>query len=232
MWIIKKGQNYFMIELVNITKTYLSNDIPVKILNGINLTISNNDFIAIIGKSGSGKSTLLNIISCIDNFDSGKLIIDGIDLKEYTEDQLSDFRNKYISIIFQSFNLIPYLTVIENVGLPLVYRKKNKKDRVFLSKKMLEEVGLKGKENSYPNKLSGGERQRLSIARALITNPKVIIADEPTGSLDSVNTKIVIDLFQKIHSKGIAIVLVTHDNNIASQCKKIITLSDGNINLK
>ena len=113
-----------MIELVNITKTYLSNDIPVKILNGINLTISNNDFIAIIGKSGSGKSTLLNIISCIDNFDSGKLIIDGIDLKEYTEDQLSDFRNKYISIIFQSFNLIPYLTVIENVGLPLVYRKK------------------------------------------------------------------------------------------------------------
>lgn len=221
-----------MIELVNITKTYLSNDIPVKILNGINLTISNNDFIAIIGKSGSGKSTLLNIISCIDNFDSGKLIIDGIDLKEYTEDQLSDFRNKYISIIFQSFNLIPYLTVIENVGLPLVYRKKNKKDRVFLSKKMLEEVGLKGKENSYPNKLSGGERQRLSIARALITNPKVIIADEPTGSLDSVNTKIVIDLFQKIHSKGIAIVLVTHDNNIASQCKKIITLSDGNINLK
>jgi putative ABC transport system ATP-binding protein len=216
-----------MIELKNISKSHNINNVSQKILNKINLKIESDDFISIIGKSGTGKSTLLNIISCIDTFDSGELIMNGVNVTNYTDDELSIFRNKNISIVFQSLNLISYLNIIENVSLPLIYQKIKKQERNSLAKKIIEEVGLKGKENSYPYMLSGGEKQRVAIARALINNPKVLIADEPTGSLDSLNSENIMNLFHDINSKGIAIILVTHDSKVAQKSKNIYSLSDG-----
>lgn len=221
-----------MIELKNISKSHSINNISQKILENISLNIESDDFISIIGKSGSGKSTLLNIISCIDKFDTGELIINRTNISNYSDDELSEFRNRNVSIVFQSFNLISYLTIIENVSLPLVYQKISKKERDSLAKKIMEEVGLKGKEKSYPYMLSGGEKQRVAIARALINNPKVLIADEPTGSLDSLNSENIMSLFHNINSKGIAIILVTHDQKVAQKSKKIYRLSDGHLSKK
>lgn len=218
-----------MIELRNLYKIYGSGENEVRALDGINLTINKGEFVAIVGQSGSGKSTCMNIIGCLDVPTSGQYILEDIDVSTMHDDRLSEIRNKKLGFIFQQYNLIQGISILENVELPLLYAGLSKAERKEKAMKALARVGIQAKAKNFPSQLSGGQQQRVSIARALAGNPSVILADEPTGALDSKTGKEVLRFLQELHSEGNTIVLITHDNSIARKAKRIVRLSDGKI---
>ena len=218
-----------LINMVNICKVYKMGDIEVNALKDINISIFKKEFVSIIGPSGSGKSTLMNIIGCLDVPTSGEYYLDGSEIGSLDEDMQAEIRNFTIGFIFQGFNLLPKLTAIENVELPLVYQGKDKKDRSERAIKALERVGLGDRVHHRPSQLSGGQQQRVAIARALAGDPTLILADEPTGNLDSKSGKEVMKMLHELHDQGQTIVLITHDNNVALEAKRIIRVHDGQI---
>ena len=218
-----------MIDLKDITKTYDMGSVKVQVLNGISLHVDEGEFLAVIGPSGSGKSTLMNIIGCLDAPTGGEYYLDGKEISTYNEKQLSKIRNQKIGFIFQKFNLLPKLTALENVELPLIYRGMNHKERRQRSIDALEKVGLDDRMSHNPTELSGGQQQRVAIARALAGDPPVLLADEPTGNLDSKSGADVMNLIRQLSSEGRTIVLITHDNEIAKAAQRTITIKDGMI---
>lgn len=219
-----------MINLQNLKKTYRIGEDIVNALAGVSLQIEEGDFVALVGPSGSGKSTLLHIIGGLDTAASGTAVIDGQDLSKANDSELSTYRNKNIGFVFQTFNLHPTYTALENVAIPLLIGGVGKKERNKRAKEALSSVGLSARATHHPNELSGGERQRVSIARALVVNPKIIIADEPTGNLDSKNGSIIMDLLQKLNEElGITLIIATHDSELASRAKRMVILRDGAI---
>ena len=218
-----------LIELKDIYKIYHMGEETVHALDGINLTVDQGEFVAIVGSSGSGKSTAMNIIGCLDVPTSGTYHLGGIDVSTMEDDQQAEIRNKMLGFIFQQYNLIPKLTVQENVELPLLYAGVSAEERRERAIQSLERVGLADKRKNLPSQLSGGQQQRVSIARALAGNPSVILADEPTGALDSRTGREVLRFLQKLNQEGDTVVLITHDNSIAVRAKRIIRLQDGQI---
>ena len=218
-----------MIKLENMYKIYSMGDNEVRALNNVSLHIKPKQFIAIVGPSGSGKSTLMNMIGCLDAPTSGKYYIDGMEVSTLRDDDLADIRNNKIGFIFQGFNLLSKLTAIENVELPLIYRGIAKGERHRLSQIALDRVGLGDRTHHRPNELSGGQQQRVAIARALSTSPPIILADEPTGALDSKSGVEIMKMLHEIHDAGNTIVLITHDNDIAKQAERIVRMQDGEI---
>ena len=218
-----------MIDLKDICKVYLVGDERVKALDHANLHIYPHEFVSIIGPSGSGKSTLMNIIGCLDVADAGTYLLDGLPIEAYTENQLAKIRNQKIGFVFQSFNLIPKLSAEENVELPLIYQKVPKAERQERVKAALERVNLAHRAKHLPTELSGGQQQRVAIARALVTNPSLILADEPTGNLDSKTSKEIMAMFHELHEQGNTIVLITHDNDVAKQAPRSIHILDGQL---
>lgn len=218
-----------MITLEHIFKIYVNGDTTTYASNDVNIHIDKGEFVAIVGQSGSGKSTIMNIIGCLDVPTQGTYLLNGVDVSTMDDNELAEIRNKMLGFIFQQYNLIPKLTVLENVELPLLYAGVNSEERRASALKSLERVGLSGKEKNYPSQLSGGQQQRVSIARALAGNPSVILADEPTGALDSRTGIEVLQFLQKLNEEGNTIVLITHDNSIAKSAKRIIRLHDGEV---
>ncbi|MCC6252199.1 MAG: ABC transporter ATP-binding protein [Bacteroidia bacterium] len=216
-----------MISLQNITRKFSIGAEEVKALNGINLSIYNNEYVALMGPSGSGKSTLMNLLGCLDTPTSGSYILNGTDVSSLNDNRLAEIRNKEIGFIFQTFNLLPKSTALENVILPLIYAGIDKNEREQRAKKALEDVGLGNRMKHKPNELSGGQRQRVAVARALVNNPAIILADEPTGNLDSKTSIEIMALFEEIHRKGNTIIVVTHEEDIARHAHRIIRLKDG-----
>ncbi|MFT8888949.1 MAG: ABC transporter ATP-binding protein [Ethanoligenens sp.] len=217
------------IEIEHLVKSYVIGDNEVHALNDVSLSVSEHEFVAIVGPSGSGKSTLMNIIGCLDIATSGSYKLKGQEISLYREDELSEFRNRMIGFIFQRFNLLNKLNAVENVELPLVYQGISNKERRERATEALEKVGLANRMLHTPMELSGGQQQRVAIARALITNPPVILADEPTGNLDSTTGKEVMQILQRLGDAGHTIVLITHDLNIAKQARRIVRISDGRL---
>ncbi|MCQ2238558.1 MAG: ABC transporter ATP-binding protein [Bacteroidaceae bacterium] len=217
-----------MIHLTNINKTYQGKQ-PLHVLKGIDLHIQKGEFVAIMGASGSGKSTLLNILGILDNYDEGEYILDGTLIKNLSENKGAYYRNRLIGFVFQSFNLISFKDAQENVALPLFYQGVSRKKRNQMALEYLDKVGLKDWAHHYPNEMSGGQKQRVAIARALITHPSIILADEPTGALDSKTTIEVMDLLRELHRQGMTIVMVTHENDVAHCAEKIVHIKDGQI---
>ncbi len=218
-----------MIQLKDICKFYQVGDDRVRALDHANLHIYPHEFVSIIGPSGSGKSTMMNIIGCLDVADAGEYLLDGLPIESYSENQLAKIRNEKIGFVFQQYNLIPKLTAEENVELPLIYQKVPKKERMERVKEALDKVNMYPRAKHLPTELSGGQQQRVSIARAIVTRPKLILADEPTGALDSKTSKEIIDIFHDLHSQGNTIVLITHDGGIAKQAQRSIHILDGQI---
>ena len=218
-----------LIEIQDMCKIYNPGENEVRALDHVNLRIDKNEFVAIIGQSGSGKSTLMNMLGCLDVPSSGTYILNGQDVSGLTDDDLSDIRNREIGFIFQGFNLISGLTALENVELPLIYRGVGKKERLKLSKIALEKVGLKARMDHKPSEMSGGQQQRVAIARAIAQAPPVILADEPTGNLDSGSTKEIMEILKGLHAEGRTVILITHDNEIAARARRIIRIMDGKI---
>jgi len=216
-----------MIDLNNITKIYTIGDEVVYALNHINLHIDPGEFVSIIGPSGSGKSTLMNIIGCLDTADYGDYILDDIPIEEYSERDLAKVRNKKIGFVFQSYNLIDKLTAEENVELPLIYQGLPKKERRERVESALERVDLTNRAQHYPTELSGGQQQRVAIARAIASRPSLILADEPTGNLDSKTTREIMDIFHELHDAGNTIVLITHDTGVAHEASRMVHIKDG-----
>ena len=223
--------NKNIIEMNNIVKSfYIGTPNQLNVLKGIDINVREGEFVSIIGQSGSGKSTLMNIIGALDRATSGTYILDGTNIKDISDNGLSEIRNKKIGFVFQTFNLIPRSSAIKNVELPLLYAGVGGKERAERAEYYLELVGMKDRMQHQPSELSGGQKQRVAIARALITNPSIILADEPTGALDSATGRIVMDLFHKINKEeGKTIILITHNNELADETEKIITLKDGSI---
>lgn len=218
-----------MIEAKNITKVYKTGAVEYKALDNVSLSINRGEFIAIMGPSGSGKSTLMNILACLDRFDSGKYILNGKDVTFMSDNELAKIRNKEIGFVFQNFNLLPKLNLLENVELPMIYAGVGKKTRHDTAMKALEKVKLTKWYNHKPSEISGGQRQRVAIARALVNKPFVIMADEPTGNLDSAVSIEVMHIFQQLNEEGVTIVMVTHEEDIARFAQRIITVKDGRI---
>jgi len=216
-----------IIHLENIQKSYFMGKQELKVLKGITLEIFKKEYVALMGPSGSGKSTLMNILGCLDSPTAGKYILNGKDVSKMPDDDLADVRNKEIGFVFQQFNLLPRLTAAENVALPLIYNGTSKKLRTQLSLEMLDKVGLADRSHHKPNELSGGQNQRVAIARALVNNPSIILADEPTGNLDSKTSLEIMHIFDKIQSDGNTVILVTHEEDIAHYAHRIIRLKDG-----
>ena len=218
-----------IITVDNVNKTYKNGSLELQVLKNISFKVDKGEFLAIMGSSGSGKSTMMNILGCLDNQYEGKYILDGIDISKSTENELSEIRNKKIGFIFQSFNLLPRLTALENVELPLIYSSVPKEERHKRANELLEMVGLKDRTHHRPNELSGGQRQRVAIARALVNNPSIILADEPTGNLDSKSEGEIIEILQKLNKMGKTIVIVTHEPNIGEIAQRKIVFKDGEI---
>lgn len=216
-----------MIYLKDITKTYDMGTVQVQVLRGITLHVAEGEFLSIIGPSGSGKSTLMNMVGCLDIPTTGEYYLDGKEISTYNEKQLSKIRNQKIGFIFQKFNLLPKLSAFENVELPLIYRGMNSKERKQRSIEALEKVGLTDRMNHNPTELSGGQQQRVAIARALAGDPPVLLADEPTGNLDSKSGSDVMNLIRQLSEEGKTIVLITHDNDVAKEAQRTITIKDG-----
>ena len=218
-----------MIQLKDVCKFYQVGDDRVRALDHASLHIKPHEFVSIIGPSGSGKSTMMNIIGCLDVADAGEYLLDGLPIESYSENELARIRNQKIGFVFQQFNLIPKLTAEENVELPLIYQKVPRAERQKRVKAALEKVNLYPRAKHLPTELSGGQQQRVAIARAIVTNPKLILADEPTGALDSKTSKEIIDIFHDLHRQGNTIVLITHDNDVAKQAERSIHILDGQI---
>ncbi|MBC2838796.1 ABC transporter ATP-binding protein [Robiginitalea sp. SC105] len=216
-----------MIEIKDLHKSYKMGSNSLHVLKGINFKAEEGELVAIMGSSGSGKSTLLNILGMLDEADTGEYILDGVPIKNLSETKAAKYRNKFLGFVFQSFNLINYKSALENVALPLYYQKVGRKEREAKAMKYLEQVGLKEWADHLPNELSGGQKQRVAIARAMAAEPKVLLADEPTGALDSTTSYEVMDLIQQINDLGNTILVVTHEEDIAHMCKRIIHLRDG-----
>ena len=216
-----------MINITNLHKSYKMGKNSLHVLKGIDLKINEGELVAIMGSSGSGKSTLLNIIGMLDNYDSGSYDLDSIPIKDLDETKAAKYRNKFLGFVFQSFNLINYKTAIENVALPLYYQGIGSKERQEIAYEYLKKVGLHQWTEHLPSELSGGQKQRVAIARALASQPKVLLADEPTGALDSQTSEEVMSLIKKINNEGKTILVVTHEHEIANMCNRIITLKDG-----
>lgn len=218
-----------LVEVKDLYKIYNPGENEVRALDGINLTVEKGEFLAIVGQSGSGKSTFMNMIGLLDIPTSGTYLLDGIDVSSMTDDELSEIRNKQIGFIFQGFNLISNLSAIENVELPLVYRGMKKEERHKLAIDALERVGLSHRLNHLPKQMSGGQQQRVAIARAVAARPPIILADEPTGNLDSHSGVEVMKILHELHKEGRTIILITHDNEIAKEAQRVIRVQDGQI---
>jgi putative ABC transport system ATP-binding protein len=218
-----------MIKINQIHKSYLTGQNSLHVLKGIDLNIEAGEMISIMGASGSGKSTLLNILGILDNFDSGAYFLDGLKIEKLTERKAAQLRNKMLGFVFQSFNLVSFKNAMENVALPLYYQNVPRKKRNLIAMEYLDRMGLRDWAHHLPNELSGGQKQRVAIARALIGKPKVILADEPTGALDSTTSLEVMDLLHEINANGITVIIVTHEHDIAKRTGKTIRITDGNI---
>jgi putative ABC transport system ATP-binding protein len=216
-----------VIQLINIRREYKMGEEVIKALNGVNLDIYRNDYVAIMGPSGSGKSTLMNMIGCLDTPSEGSYILNGTNVSQMGDNDLAEVRNKEIGFVFQTFNLLPRSTALENVALPLIYAGKGRSERTSIATKALQDVGLGDRMTHKPNELSGGQRQRVAVARALVNNPSIILADEPTGNLDSKTSHEIMALLEELHRQGQTIILVTHEEDIALYAKRIIRLRDG-----
>lgn len=218
-----------LIELRDIYKIYTMGSNKIYALDGVDCDIDRGEYVALMGPSGSGKSTLMNIIGCLDTPTKGSYRLNNLDVSEMTDDELATIRNKEIGFVFQSFNLLPRTSALENVALPLVYAGVPKKERLEKAQTVLEKVGLGNRGNHKSNELSGGQRQRVAIARALVNNPSIVLADEPTGNLDSKSGYEIMDLFNEIHDDGNTVIMVTHEENIAEYAKRTIRMIDGKI---
>ena len=216
-----------MIKLKNITKSYTTGYTSLQVLKGIDLDIEEGEFVSIMGSSGSGKSTLLNILGILDEYEGGEYTLDGTLMRDLSQKQAAIYRNQFLGFVFQSFNLLNFKTAAENVALPLYYQKVPRKERHAIAIDYLDRVGLKEWSDHLPTQMSGGQQQRVAIARALISKPKVILADEPTGALDSVTSNEVMNIFKEVNDQGITVILVTHEHEIALKSKRIIHLKDG-----
>ncbi len=219
--------NQRMIRIEKLHKSYPMGKDSIHVLKGIDLHIKEGEFVSIMGSSGSGKSTLLNIVGLLDIHDEGNYYLNGELIKDMNEKKAAILRNKFLGFVFQSFNLISYKTALENVALPLYYKGVSRKERLETAMEYLDKVGLKDWANHLPNELSGGQKQRVAIARALVTKPKVVLADEPTGALDSTTTDSVMDLLKDINDEGMTVFVITHEEEVAAQTKRIVRLKDG-----
>jgi putative ABC transport system ATP-binding protein len=219
--------NDTIIHLDNVVKNYMIGTIVVRALQSISLEIKRNEYVAIMGPSGSGKSTLMNLLGCLDTATSGTYILNGTDVSKMQDNELAEIRNSEIGFVFQTFNLLPRYTALENVMLPLIYAGQNKTQRIERAKKVIEDVALSDRSHHKPNELSGGQRQRVAVARAMVNNPSIILADEPTGNLDSKTSIDIMNLFGEIHRRGNTMIVVTHEEEIARHAHRIIRLKDG-----
>ncbi len=219
--------NNQIIVLENIKRYFKIGDVEVQALRGVNLIINKGEYVALMGPSGSGKSTLMNLLGCLDTPTAGKYLLNKQDVSQMDDDELAEIRNKEIGFVFQTFNLLPRSTALDNVALPLVYAGKNRTERTALAEAVLNSVGLADRAHHKPNELSGGQRQRVAIARALINNPSIILADEPTGNLDTKTSYEIMELIEKIHEQGNTVIVVTHEEDIALRAKRIVRLRDG-----
>jgi putative ABC transport system ATP-binding protein len=218
-----------VIELRNVSKTYLMGDSEIKALDGVSVTVKRGDFIVLIGPSGSGKSTMMNMIGALDLATYGEIYLDGQDIEHLEESELAQIRGSRIGFVFQTFNLIPTLTAIENIALPMIFHGVPKEERMTRAESIIQSVKLDHRKNHFPNELSGGERQRVAIGRALANEPEVILADEPTGNLDSKTGSEIMELFKQLNKKGKTIILVTHDLKLIKYAKRVLEITDGRI---
>ncbi len=216
-----------VIEIRNIIRDFKLGQETVHVLKGIDLDIERGEYVAIMGPSGSGKSTLMNLLGCLDTPTAGSYMLNGKDVSQMTDDELADIRNTEIGFVFQTFNLLPRTTALENVALPMIYAGTSKKDRVERASEVLTDVGLADRMDHKPNQLSGGQRQRVAVGRALVNKPSIILADEPTGNLDSKTSLEIMQLFDDIHAAGNTVIMVTHEEDIAAHAKRVIRLRDG-----
>ena len=223
------GSGVHLIEMHELTRVYQLGPQEIYALRGVDLVVGQGEYVAIMGPSGSGKSTLMNIIGCLDRPSAGKYILDGTPVESMNDDELAAVRNKKIGFVFQTFNLLARTTALQNVELPLVYAKIPRAERRQLAEEALAAVGLQERMNHQPNELSGGQRQRVAIARALVNKPSLLLADEPTGNLDSQTGREILDLFRDLHNRGNSIIMVTHEDDVAREAKRVIHIRDGKI---